>query len=361
MCFLLEKYKKSYKKLILYVFIVIGAFFTIKYALDIIFPFVFGFFVAALMRWCAKSLVKVTGLNSKTAGTVCLVLCYALFFTISFYIVRQIVSQTIDLLENIPKFYENVVAPIVSSISQNLKLLQGKNIFGQIISDAIFGFEGKVASFASELPVKAAAWTANLALNIPEIFITFTVTVVSSFFICTDYEKISQFFHSFVSERVKLRIMQIKTSLITSVFKLVKCYITIFLLTYGELFLGLFLLNVRFPAAVALAIAFADILPFIGTGTVLIPWTVLELVRGKVPLALGLFVLYLIITVVRNIIEPKLIGKNIGIHPLITLAAMYIGLKFGGAALAVILPFVLITAKALNDDGVFMCNKLSAK
>ncbi len=357
MCFLQVKIKN----IVFFAFILIGTFFILKYAFGIIFPFVFAFFIAMIMRRCAKLIVKVTGLNSKIAGTTCLVLCYTLFFTVSFFTVRHIISQVIDLLEHVPDFYENVATPIISKYSQNLTSLLENNKFGQIIFAAIGGVEDEIASFISKMPAKVAAWTADLALNIPEIFITVTVTVVSSFFICTDYDKICMFFYSFIPESVTIRIKKIKSSLLTSVFKLIKCYITIFLLTYGELFIGLFLLNVRFPVAVALAIAFADILPFIGTGTVLIPWTVFELVRGKAPLALGLFVLYLIITIVRNIIEPKLIGKNIGLHPLITLVALYIGLKLGGAVLAVILPLVLVAVKALNDDGVFMSNKIYMK
>ena len=139
------------------------------------------------------------------------------------------------------------------------------------------------------------------------------------------------------------------------------CYIIIFLLTFLELFVGLSLLGIRNSAALAITIALADILPLIGTGTILIPWGIISLLIDRAPLAVGLFTLYLIITIVRNIIEPKIIGKNIGLHPLLTLSSMYIGLKIGGIFWAVLLPILLMIIKILNDNGFFQMSSQNNK
>ena len=150
----------------------------------------------------------------------------------------------------------------------------------------------------------------------------------------------------------KKQLYVIKEVLTTTVFRICSSYFFIFLITFLELFIGLVLLKVKYALVISAIIAIADIFPIIGTGTILIPWSIIELMGGNNPLALGLFTLYLIITVVRNIIEPKIIGKNSGVHPLATLAAMYIGLKMGGVSLAILLPFVLIIFTELNKRGV---------
>lgn len=297
--------------------------------------------MAYAMRSCSKILIKATGLNSNLARLVCLFLCFALFFILSFFITRSIFTQFFDLLKVAPKFHESFIIPFVNRLSDTLN----SNYLSRY-------FEKNIISFLNEIPIKIASLTTNFALILPEIFMTFVVSIISSFFICIDYEKIINSFCTILPSSIYTKIIKIKSSIIITVFKILKCYFLIFAITYIELFLGLWLLNVKYSAAVALIIAAVDILPFIGTGLVLIPWSVIALVSGKIPFAIGIFALYLIITLIRNIIEPKIIGKNIGIHPLIALFSMYIGLKLGGMLLAVVLLIFIFVIKIQSCDNI---------
>jgi predicted PurR-regulated permease PerM len=114
--------------------------------------------------------------------------------------------------------------------------------------------------------------------------------------------------------------------------------------------LGLLLLRVDGAIEVAALIALIDFLPVIGTGGIVIPWMLIELIQGKLPFALGLMALYLIIAVVRNILEPKLIGEQIGLHPLIMLISMYVGVKIFGFVGLVALPVTIVVLKYLYDN-----------
>ena len=114
------------------------------------------------------------------------------------------------------------------------------------------------------------------------------------------------------------------------------------MLTVAELTIGFFLLKIKYAPLLALAIAIVDLLPVLGTGAVLIPWGIIWLLIGKIPLGISILVLYAIITVVRNFAEPKIIGGQIGIHPLFTLIAMFVGIKFFGVLGVFILPISLI-------------------
>ena len=114
----------------------------------------------------------------------------------------------------------------------------------------------------------------------------------------------------------------------------------------------MFLLGIKNAFAIAFIIAVLDILPVLGTGTVLIPWAVLAFASGRISTGVGVFGLYLVITVVRNLIEPKLVGKQMGLSPVIMLPCMLIGLKFFGIIGLFVVPLLVSFLKQLNDRGI---------
>ena len=124
------------------------------------------------------------------------------------------------------------------------------------------------------------------------------------------------------------------------------------LMTFSELAIGLLIMGVDNSWGVAAGIAVLDILPIVGCGTVLIPWAVVSLVTGKTGLGISLLVLYVIIAIVRNIAEPKIVGQQVGLHPLATLLAMVTGASLFGAAGVFALPIALAVIKQLDDDGI---------
>jgi predicted PurR-regulated permease PerM len=133
----------------------------------------------------------------------------------------------------------------------------------------------------------------------------------------------------------------------------------LFLITDIILTVGLYLLGVNNAILLSLVFSVADIFPVLSVGIFIIPWAAFAIFNGKTYLAIGLIALFLIITILRNIIEPKLIGKNIGLHPLMTLASMYIGLRINGLLLSLIMPFIFILVKYLNECGIIFIYKTS--
>lgn len=113
------------------------------------------------------------------------------------------------------------------------------------------------------------------------------------------------------------------------------------------------ILRIPYAVFVALAIAVFDILPVLGTGGILLPWAVVLIIIGNVPLAIGIFVLYVVVTAIRNTIEPKIVGRQIGLHPLATLIAMFIGLKFFGIIGVFVFPVTLAILANMEKNGMF--------
>ena len=107
----------------------------------------------------------------------------------------------------------------------------------------------------------------------------------------------------------------------------------------------------RYALVVALIVALVDLLPVIGTSTILIPWGIVELILGNVKLGVGILVTMAIVFVIRQIIEPRIVSGQVGLHPLITLVCIFVGLKIFGVIGMLIVPLVVLCIKELNDTG----------
>ena len=136
-------------------------------------------------------------------------------------------------------------------------------------------------------------------------------------------------------------------------------YFLILGITFSELLIGLAILRVNRFVLIAFLIAVLDIFPVLGTGAVLVPWAIIAFIQGRIGFGIGLLVLYALITVIRQIIEPKIVGKHVGMHPIITLACMFIGTSlFGGYGLFG-LPILVAIVLELNSSGAIHIFKLN--
>ncbi len=333
--------------------------FAFKYLGKLMLPFIIGFLFAMLIRSFVRFVENVTGMNSKISAGICTAVCYIFIFAVIFLIARALISEIIHLFDNLPKIYENNISPLIKRIELLLWDVNGKNSeFEKMLASFLSNAEDEIIDFIKTLSGNAAEKIGHTLLKIPDIFITITVTIVASFFISIDYDTIKKFLVSHIENNTKHSVRKIKGVLFEAVSKICLSYLLIFLITFTELAAGLFLLRVRYFLVVSLVIAVLDIFPVLGTGTVLVPWAIIELLNGNKPFAIGLLALFLIISIVRNIIEPKLIGKNSGIHPIATMIAMYVGLKIGGVICAILLPFILIVFKQLKEKGGEWSNQL---
>ena len=128
-----------------------------------------------------------------------------------------------------------------------------------------------------------------------------------------------------------------------------RAYFWLFLLTLGELLVGFFLLGIRYAFLLALLTAFLDILPVLGVGVILVPFAVFLLAVGQTGRGIGLLILYAVITVVRQVAEPHLVGKSLGLHPILMLLSLYVGLGVFGVAGFLLGPAIALIAKAVFD------------
>ena len=158
-------------------------------------------------------------------------------------------------------------------------------------------------------------------------------------------------------ESKKNVLVEIKQVFSHTILKMIRAYLLIMFITFCELSIGFTIMSVAgimsnsYIYLIALAICVFDILPVAGSGGILIPWAAISAIMGNVPQAIGLMVIYVVISVIRQYIEPKIVGDTLGVNPLITLAGLYFGLKLFGVLGMFIVPISLMTIKAFNDTG----------
>jgi sporulation integral membrane protein YtvI len=170
------------------------------------------------------------------------------------------------------------------------------------------------------------------AASLPGVFVKAMITVIATVIMEVEIEDITGFARRVIPES-NLRLIKSGGAAVAAMLKgCAGAYVILFMMTYAELAAGLCLLRIEGAFAIALVIAILDILPVLGTGTVLVPWGVVAFATGRVGIGAGVIALYLVISIVRNIVEPKLVGRQIGLSPAVTLPCMLVGFKLLGFA-----------------------------
>lgn len=333
--------KKKFIINICYYAIILGIiFFVYKYVLGVLFPFILGFFIAFLSLKIAKNIFRN---DSKLMRILATVLLYILVIGVIVFLSILGVNQILDLVATIPSKYKDVVEPALNNLESALVQLNTnlpitiKTDINDIISDALDSIKLLVNTFSSSI----VSIGTSLISNTTAIILDSVMVIVSSFFFVLDYEEIFNYLTSIMSPKIKDSYFKIIDYIQNNLLLIIKSYCLIMLITFVELLIGFIIIGIDNYGVLAFVISILDILPILGIGTVLIPWGLFLLATGKISLGISILVLYLIITFIRNIIEPKIVGGNLGLHPLVALSSMLIGLNFFGALGMLGLPLVI--------------------
>ena len=191
----------------------------------------------------------------------------------------------------------------------------------------------------------------SLMAALPGLFLACGTTVLAVFFTLTAYPQVMAFLRRQLPARWRCRAGGVKASVLDTLGKWLRAECILLLVTFLQLLAGLLLLRQEYALLLALLIALIDALPVFGTGTVLLPWAAVLCVAGDVPRGIALAALYAVIAVVRSVLEPKVMAAQVGLPPLVALAAMYVGFRVMGVAGMVLLPLAVLVVKQLHDGG----------
>ena len=198
-------------------------------------------------------------------------------------------------------------------------------------------------SAASDVISSAASVITSVISAIPGIVLFVFITVISVVYFSIDLENVNKRVHNLLPKRVDNAIIAFKRKFSKILLKYIRSYVLIMLITFCLMLLGLSVLGARYAVLMALIIAVLDLLPVIGIGIVLIPWGIYCLTAGSdLKLGVGLLVLWGVGSIVRQSVEPKIVGKELGMHPLLTLVLMYVGYSLFGFWGLILLPFLSV-------------------
>lgn len=362
--------RKSFIINFVYTVICVGLFYVfIKYCLGVLSPFIVAFVLAYALQRPIKWAKKKLRLKSHGIISFLLVLLVVL-------IVMGVLSIAVLVLFNELKDFASYLTTQFSSIDELIVTLENyamgvivrlpegiRETVGDYVTDAFDSLgKGQAELDLSMLSAPlSGAW--SVVKSLPSTILSIVVAVVSCFFMASDYEKVKDLFLSFFSESKRKSLVKTKRTAIKAIAKLLKAYITIMAITFAEMFLGLFLLKLigvydgSYIAIISFVTCIIDIIPVLGTGTVLIPWAVYNLIFGNFGMGIGLLVIYAAITVIRQIVEPKLVANQAGLPAIVTIMAMFLGVRIFGAFGIILLPFTVIILKLLYDEGVLFSKK----
>lgn len=383
-----ERKRKSIINVIYYAMVVALFFLVFRYAMGVCFPIVCAFLIATILQRPKNFLEKKTFLKSGSASVVSLfALIFALLLLVALIGVRavqeikgfmgyialqlqnmdvfisNIENGVIDFIDRLPHFISETLHESVATIFMQIR----EYIAGQSteLTDSITGSLGNSFSFSwITTPLSGVISTAK---QIPSILIAIVITLVASCFMTADYGSIMDFIKIQFPEHKRNDLSRAKVLLKSTLAKMAKAYALIMTVTFTEMFIGLTVLRLvgiyesNYAALIAIATAIVDIIPVLGTGTILIPWAAYSLIVGNYGLAIGLAVIYAVITVIRQIIEPKLVAGQLGLSPVVTITALYLGLKVFGVLGMIIAPILVTMLKVLNDEGIIKLWKSVAR
>lgn len=321
--------KKEFIVNVLYYALIFGLVYLFcNYLLGIFAPFILGFLFAYFAVRAAKRIFKK---ESKLNRIISLMLLYLIVAAVIALLVVLGINEITDFFASVPGLYKQYVEPVLKSIGGDIKINNNLPIniqadFNDIYTSLLDSIKTFVSSISSII-VKSGT---SLISSTTSIIVGVLTMVITSFFVVADYEKIIWYFESLLPENAKRVYEELKDFMFNTVFSVVKCYAIIMFITFVELLIGLGILGVENFALVSMITAFLDIFPVLGVGTVLLPWSLFEFIVGNTSLGIGLLVLYLIITVIRHIIEPKFVGASLNLHPLATLFTMLAGVELFG-------------------------------
>lgn len=350
--------KKKYAKIFLNMGISIGGIVLVLWLgpklLRFFAPFVIGWLIAMIANPLVRFLEKRLKIVRKHSSAVIVVGVLAAIILAGYFIISKLIVEGMLFVRDLPDLYSSAEAEIRLMLDNTSRLLRflPKNVQVSLnaLGNNLSAYLGEIISEIGAPTMEAAG---NVAKNIPNILIQILVTILSSYFFIADKDKLTEEFQRMVPASVSRSL-----NMLTDYFKTViggyfKAQFRIMGIVAVILFIGFLILDVAYAALLAVLIAILDFLPFFGTGTALIPWAVVKLCTGEYQMAVGLVIIYLVSQLVRQLIQPKIVGDSMGLNPLQTLLFMYIGFKFYGiAGMILAVPVGLILIK-LYEVGAF--------
>ena len=335
-------------KLFTYSLIFLTTIYTVTLIFKYLSPFIFAILISFLIKPIAKFLQSMK-IGKGFSIAISIILVYGGLASLLAIALTRGVSELVDLAYRLP-IYSNDVYNFFSNLSK-----EAQNLYFQLPPEVTTYATEVAKSILDKLGILLSN-TAKSAINtlyaLPKFGILFLITTVATFFFSKDSENIGDFLFKQFPTVWKEKLVNFKKNLLNALLGFLKAQLIIISITFMESLIGLNIIGIKYAFIISILVSLVDILPILGTGSVYVPWSITSIILGKYRLGISLLVLYTIIVVVRYMVEPKVMGKQLGIHPLVALMSMYVGIKLLGVGGVILGPTIVVTIKASQNAGI---------
>lgn len=348
-----ERRKAFIINLMFFAAIVIIIYVCFKYLLTWLAPFIIGFIIAAVFNPAIRVLEKRLRIGRKAIASIVVVLGYAVIVSLLALLLIQVITILKRLFTQLPHYFENQILPTLMQLDFRLDSVitlppewqEQVSSIQQSITSGLMDSIGTLSSSGLSL-------VTNITRGVPGFLVSLVFTILASFFFSFQYDKAKRFIYLQLPEKARVLAQAVKSTLVDTILRYLRGYVKIMLITFVELSIGLSVLGVRNAIPIAFGISMFDILPVLGTGGIVLPWAVFSLLTKNYFLGIGLLVLYAAVTIIRNFIEPKIIGDQLGLNPIVTIISIYLGFVWIGVGGMILMPITVQILLTLHRKGI---------
>ena len=305
-------------------------------------PFLIGILIAVAVERLVNFFIVKFKWPRKLVGTILVILVYLLIAAIFGLIITALVGEAMEISKNIPTIYEE------SKIEYNAiykSIIDFMDNTPDTVSNSIYELGLQLLAKLTQYATNIVNGVIDFIMFVPNIIIYVIITFLATLFLVTDRRTITRYLTDILPNELVKKVSNVVIKSFKSLGSYLKAMCIMIGITFIELLIAFLILKQPYPLTLALIVAIVDALPILGTGTVLIPWAIYSAITGNIGMGIALLVVYLVITVVRQLLEPRIVSENIGVHPFITLLAMYIGFKIFGLFGLIVGPVVMVIFK----------------
>ncbi|NLJ72592.1 MAG: sporulation integral membrane protein YtvI [Syntrophomonadaceae bacterium] len=359
----LVKYLKTLTKLTIFVMALVAIYLlftfvfpilgkTLAYIPTLILPFILAVIIAVLVEPVVVFFETKARMKRGLAVAISLFVVVGGFFYIVSLLITKIIYEITGMTPQIVAYSDIVAQKIVTAIADLKVFYVGMNLPSEAQSAIQDNLQNTILLFRQLLESLVNS-LAKILTALPGMFVFLLIATVATFFIIKDRALLRSFFLQIIPINARGKTREVIVELFNSLVGFLKAYSILITITMITTMIGLKILGVKYVLTIGIVTGLLDILPILGPGTLFIPWILWEFISGNTGLGVSLLVLYGTISVVRQFLEPKIIGDNIGLHPLATLFSLYVGLKLGGVVGMILGPVTVVIIMACFRAGVF--------
>lgn len=347
-----EKYLGYLLKGFIYVIVIALILLAGKILITYFAPFITALILAMIIEPIVKLLQRLK-ISRGIASILAIIIFLGVFISLSALGISRLVSELKDLYDSLPSYYNDILKFGDMLIKKGTELYlqltpEATTVLQDFVSTSFSKLQVVLGQFITETPSSTVSFIGKISGLVLYIF----VTTISTFFFLKDKDLILGFIFRQLSPVWKEKILVLKKDLFLALIGFIKAQAILLSVTFLESYIGLSIFGVKYALIFAILIAIVDILPVLGTGSVYVPSAIVNIILGNYKLAVSLLILYGIIVTVRYIIEPKVVGTQLGIHPVVALASIFAGLKILGVAGVLLGPTIVVVIKAFQQANI---------